>query len=422
MPWCACCHVLSLFSVSLKDRLILGSNCTYLFIGFPSERGGDDWSRYDYDYFLSELAAAEGIHLGESSAGSSQTDPSLLAVFYDYVKLMPMVAEANQMSQELNKGVQFKLEIKNLALSDSKGHDLQKEIVVRVTSSGRKQVWMWSKAKFVNRKFLMEDAYQQHQVASGDDVIQKRNYPMGEDDILIDPSELLGRRLDFQLVLDQCCGLRWIREARNRGVQIGFRFYNCGQPLYSPAVWHNVNPLLDHRVHFASLHTSQRLLDHLQSSAVVLELWGLQEGCTDLSSCLEGVRMTTEGIFIIEEAGPTDTALVGSTELSCSARALQQDVEELKGVNAALRKENQSLREQLNAARNGDRSVKPTETGMIRGECARGRSVRPSCDAEFARALKVFYHSMTSVRGQLQRLRRHRPSVRMRVRLQRWCS
>lgn len=41
--------------------------------------------------------------VGESNAGSSQTDPSLLAVFYDYVKLMPMMAEANQMSQELNK-------------------------------------------------------------------------------------------------------------------------------------------------------------------------------------------------------------------------------------------------------------------------------------------------------------------------------
>jgi hypothetical protein len=44
---------------------------------------------------------------------------------------------------------------------------------------------------------------------------------LGEDDILIDPSELLGRRLDFQLVLDQCCGLRWVQQARNRGVQIG---------------------------------------------------------------------------------------------------------------------------------------------------------------------------------------------------------
>lgn len=36
--------------------------------------------------------------------------------------------------------MEFKLEIKNLALSDSKGHDLKKELVVRVTAKGRKQV------------------------------------------------------------------------------------------------------------------------------------------------------------------------------------------------------------------------------------------------------------------------------------------
>ncbi|KAM4593654.1 kinesin-like protein KIF28P isoform 3-T3 [Odontesthes bonariensis] len=444
------------------DRLILGSNCTYLFIGYPSERGVDDWSRYDYDYFQSELAAAEGIHLGESSAGSSQTDPSLLAVFYDYIKLMPMVAEANQMSQELSKGVEFKLEIKNLTLSDSKGHDLQKDIVVRVTSKGSKQVWMWSKAKFVNRKFLMEETYQQHQAEQSEDnrveglsvvtlprdkdpfwdpveplllgtahlwlqslafripleeqlevlgsegteeaILQAElvpctstGLPLGEDDILIDPSEVLGRRMDFQLVLDQCCGVRWIREARNRGVQIGFRLFDCSQPLYTPAVWHNINPLLDHRVHFVSPHASQRLLDYLQSSAVVLELWGLQEGCTNLRSSLEAMRMTAEGIFIIDEEGSPEAAAVDSAELSCSVRALQQDLEELKSVNASLRKENHSLREQLHSTRNG-------------GESGRVRLLRPSCDAEFARALKVFYHSMTSVRAQLQRLRRHRPS------------
>lgn len=52
--------------------------------------------------------------------------------------------------------------------------------------------------------------------------------------------------------------------------------FDCCGNLFSPAVWHNVNPMLDYRVHFASLHTSQRLLHYLQSSAVVLELWGLQ--------------------------------------------------------------------------------------------------------------------------------------------------
>uniref|UniRef100_A0A087YF23 Kinesin-like protein 6 n=1 Tax=Poecilia formosa TaxID=48698 RepID=A0A087YF23_POEFO len=461
------------------DRLILGSNCTYLFVGYPSERGGEDWSRYDYDYFQSELAAAEGIHLsgiGESNTGCSQTDPSLLAVFYDYIQLMPMVAEANQISQELSKGVEFKLEIKNLALSDSRGHDLQKDIVVRVTAAGSKQVWMWSKAKFVNRKFLMEEVYQQFKAAQHEDnprdkdpfwdpveplllgtthlwlqslafripleeqlevlgsegteeaILQAQlvpctstGLPLGEDDILIDPSEVLGRRLDFQLVLDQCCGVRWIREARNRGIQIGFRVFDCSEPLYTPAVWHNINPLLDHRVQFTSLQTSQRLLDYLQSSAVVLELWGLQvlEGCSVLSSSLGAVRMTAEGAFIIDLLHPSQAAvrlqLSDSAELSCSVRALQQDVEELKSLNESLRKENHSLREQLNAVKNGNRHTiiplcpcfLPLALG---GDGARGRSLRPSCDAEFARALKVFYHSMTSVRGQLQRLRRHRPS------------
>uniref|UniRef100_A0A8C5N6P7 Kinesin family member 28 n=1 Tax=Gouania willdenowi TaxID=441366 RepID=A0A8C5N6P7_GOUWI len=442
------------------DRLILGSNCTYLFVGYPSERGGDDWSRYDYDYFQSELAAAEGIHLGEPSTGSSQTDPSLLAVFYDCIKLMPMVAEANQMSQELNKGVDFKLEIKNLALSDSKGHDLEKDIVVKVTSKHSKQVWVWSKAKFVNRKFLMEDVYEQHQAEQCSDqgatepsavtlprdkdpfwdpveplllgtahlwlqslafriplqeqlevlgsegteeaILQAQLVPctptglsLGEDDILIDPSDLLGRRLDFQVVLDQCCGLRWIKEARNRGVQIGFRLFDCSQPVYSPALWHNINPLLDHKVHFASLQTSKHLLNYLQSSAVVLELWGLQEGCSHLVSSLQTMRMTPESIFLIDETDPFETSAVSSELMS--VKALQQDLDELKSVNASLRKENHILREKLNAARTG-------------GDGVRGRSVRPSCDAEFARALKVFYHSMTSVRGQLQRLRRHRPS------------
>ncbi|CAL8244953.1 unnamed protein product [Lota lota] len=434
------------------DRLILGSNSTYLFIGYPSERGSDDWSRYDYDYFHSELAAAEGINLGETSAGSSQTDPSLLAVFYDYIKLMPMVAEANQMSQELNKGVIFKVEIKNLALSDSKGHDLEKEIVVRVTSLESKQVWVWSKAKFVNRKFLMEEIYQQHQGGEGlsmaamprdkdpfwdpleplllgsahlwlqslafripleeqlevlgsegteEAILQTQlvpctstGLPLGEEDILIDPSELLGRRLDFQLVLEQCCGLRWIKACRNRGVQISFRYFECSQPLYTPAVWHNVNPLLDHRFHFACLHSSQRLLDYLQNSALVLELWGLQEGCIELTTSMEGVKMTTEGIFIIDQSVAADTATVN---LSSSMRALQEELEEVRSSNSSLKTENHSLREQLHTARNG-------------AEGARGRSLRPSCDAEFARALKVFYHNMTSVRGQLQRLRRHMPS------------
>ncbi|XP_058255298.1 kinesin-like protein KIF28 [Hemibagrus wyckioides] len=436
------------------NRVILGSNSTFLYVGFPSERLGDDWSRYDYDYFQSELAAAEGVHLHTlchtPGQRSLQPNPSLLAAFYNYIRLMPMVTEANQMSQELNKGVEFKLEIKNLAMSDSKGHDLEKEIVVRVTNVQSKQVWLWSKGKFINRKFLMEEVYQQgaslpqdkdpfwdpveplhlgsahlwlHSLAfriAMDEQVEvvgpegteeamlharlvpcsPEGLPLGEHDILIDPTELLGKRLDFQLILDQCCGLRWVKEVRTRGIQIGFQMFDCSEPLYTQAVWQCVNTQLDYSVHFTALNTSHTLLTYLQSNAVVLQLWGLQEGCSDMMSGLHDVRKTPENIILIDTADMEHTSVDSSVSDQCVClRVLQEDLEELKNTNAALRRENHTLREQLN-----------TRNGMACPQERRG-SLKSSCDAEFARALKVFYHSMTAVRAQLQRLCRHRPSV-----------
>ncbi|XP_077568929.1 kinesin-like protein KIF28 isoform X2 [Stigmatopora nigra] len=469
------------------DRVILGSNCTYLYIGFPSERGANNWSHYDYDYFLSELAEAEGIHLGDSSNDSCQTDPRLLAVFYDYVKMMPLVAEANQMSQELNKGVEFKLEIKNLVLSDSKGHDLEKEIVCRVTSTHNKQVWVWSKAKFVNRKFLMEEIYQKHldemkgqksrseedlstaalpkekdpfwdpveplllgtahlwlqsiafripvdeqlevlgSEGSEESILQAKlipctpdGSPLTEDDILIYPSELLGRRLDVRLVVEQCFGLRWIRESRHRGVQIGFHFFDNSSHVYTPASWRNINPVLRHTEHFASLNVSRRLLNYLQTSAVLLELWGLQEGCVSLVSTVERTRENANGVIIIDLNDVVVDTIVPHMDCldpkECLSR-LQQDLEEQKRANNTLLKENERLRAQLNGNHN-TQTHKAVDFSLLKiasstgGESLRIGSVRPNCDAEFARSLKRFYHNMTSARARLQNLLRCRPSVR----------
>ncbi|NXL83018.1 KIF28 protein, partial [Alectura lathami] len=92
------------------DRIILGSNSAYLYVGPPAERTEEDLSRYDYDFFQSELAAAEGFNvdkLGAAGSGQGRVDPSVLAAFHDYIKLMPLVAEANQMSQELRKVSKF---------------------------------------------------------------------------------------------------------------------------------------------------------------------------------------------------------------------------------------------------------------------------------------------------------------------------
>lgn len=41
--------------------------------------------------------------LGAVNNRSGKADPGVLAVFQDYIKLMPLVAEANQMNEELKK-------------------------------------------------------------------------------------------------------------------------------------------------------------------------------------------------------------------------------------------------------------------------------------------------------------------------------
>nr|XP_024650731.1 uncharacterized protein LOC112427831 [Macaca nemestrina] len=77
---------------------------------------------------------------GAADGGDGKADPSVLAAFQDYIKLMPLVAEANQMSEELKKGLNMELKVKNLASSDSKGYDLQKEVLVKVTHHGTHEV------------------------------------------------------------------------------------------------------------------------------------------------------------------------------------------------------------------------------------------------------------------------------------------
>uniref|UniRef100_A0A8C2MY81 Kinesin-like protein n=1 Tax=Cricetulus griseus TaxID=10029 RepID=A0A8C2MY81_CRIGR len=368
------------------DRIILGSNSAFLYIGFPSERGGEDLSRFDYDFFQLERAAAEGVSvdmLDTMSPGDGRADPSVLAVFQDYIKLMPMVVEANQMSEELEKGLKMELKVKNLASSDSRGYDLQKEVMVKVTKPRTHEVWIWSKAKFINRKFLMEELYQRFlesddsQVAQEDDpfwdpvevvhlgsahvwlqslahcmVLEEQveflncdglaeavlhiritpcspeGWARGEEDMVIDPLELLGKRIDFQIHIVGCLGVKWLKEDATRGIQMGYKIYDLPNAVYTKPVWKSVNPQTEETLHVVALSASREFLDYLLTNALIVDLWGLQAWRPDNPERVEAKQM-------------------------CAQQA--------------------------------------------------------SCDAQLARALKVFYRGMSMARGQLLRLRQCRP-------------
>ncbi|MBN3293030.1 KIF28 protein, partial [Polypterus senegalus] len=461
------------------DRIILGSNSTFLYISFPCDRSDDDWSRYDYDFFQSEVARAEGFDL-EKLGSTNQVDgtinPSILAVFHDYIKVMPMVAEANQMSHDLKKAMEFKLEVKNLAMSDSKGHDLEKEIIIKVTQKLSQQVWVWSKAKFINRKFLIEDLYQKHlegadvnvdrekdpfwdpvvcihlgrahiwlqslafciQLEEQVDVLNSEGaeeailqvslipctaagQPLEEDDIIIEPTTMLGRRFDFQVHVIQCCGVKWLKENRERGIQIGYHMYDLPDAIYTTPVWHDLNPVLQHKTQFSTLSMSQDFLNYLQTNALLVDLWGLQEGCTPMASDQKTLAFTGDDSVIIDKtdlSGDTETQALQRPELHSKITKLEEELRLQRNINEILRKENAALKDYLRSI-DSKKSANPNMDSANHSQCAtqlpstpkeatRKSNVRTSYDAEFAKALKIFYQSMNRVRGQLHSLLHHR--------------
>ncbi|XP_074844513.1 kinesin-like protein KIF28 [Carettochelys insculpta] len=488
-PWEKCKVVVNGVPISAKtklqhlDRIILGSNSAYLYIGFPAERTDEDMIRYDYDFFQSELAAAKGFSvdkLGVVNKKDGKADPSVLAVFHDYIKLMPSVAEANQMSEELKKELKLELKVKNLAASDSRGYDLQKEVIVKVTNKKTKQVWVWSKAKFINRKFLMEELYQKFfdeedvnvdqdsdpfwdpveviHLGSAHIWLQSLAYcmkleeqtevlnsegveeavllinivpcagdgrPFGEDEMVIDPLELLGRRIDFKICILQCLGVRWLREVTKRGIQLGYKVYDLPHALYTKPVWKNVNAKIEETVHFSALSVSHEFLLYLQKNALIVDLWGLQEGCTELDYSLQDL-VTHKGTIIVDYPKPviSKSVALGTanqvSELYLKLLSLEEETELLRDINRALREENLFLKDKLKKWETehheskklkypNKRAVKMTKQPLLSKEAEQMCNHWTSYNAEFAKALKVFYRNMNIVREQFLKLKHNKP-------------
>ncbi|XP_051042366.1 kinesin-like protein KIF28 [Phodopus roborovskii] len=463
------------------DRIILGSNSAFLYIGFPSERRGEDLSRFDYDFFQLERAAAEGVSvdmLGTMSPRDGQADPSVLAVFQDYIKLMPLVEEANQMSEELEKGLKMELKVKNLAALDSRGFDLQKEVMVKVTKPRTHEVWIWSKAKFINRKSLMGELYQRFleredsQVAQEDDpfwdpvevvhlgsahiwlhslaycmmleeqveflncdgleeaVLHIQITPCspegrahGEEDMIIDPVELLGKRIDFQIHIVGCLDVKWLKEDATRGIQMGYKIYDLPNTLYTKPVWKSVNPRIEETVHVVALSASREFLDYLLTNALIVDLWGLQEGCAELGFSHLDILLPGESHIMVDTKKFSSVKTVSQVmsnqvpEMYHKLIKLEQETELLRDVNRALREENLFLKaslEKTGSAQQAQEPDNPERVGLMSQlptarEATQMCAQQASSDAQLARALKVFYRGMSMARGQLLRLRQCRP-------------
>ncbi|EHH15896.1 hypothetical protein EGK_02055, partial [Macaca mulatta] len=175
----------------------------------------------------------------------------------------------------------------------------------------------------------------------------------GEEDVVIDPLELLGKRMDFQIHIVRCLGVSWMKEDAKQGIQIGYRIYDLPNTIYTKPVWKSVNPQIEETVQFAALTASQEFLNYLQTNALIVDLWGLQEGCTELSCSQRGLMVTGEGHILVDTKkistvkDPSQAASDQIPELYLKLLKLEQETELLRNINRALREENMLLKESL---------------------------------------------------------------------------
>merc|ERR1712117_769112 len=101
-------------------------------------------------------------------------------------ELYPMIGEVNAISEEMNKFKSFDVVL--VANSGENQNNKSATVMIKMTNLLNGNTWLWDRSTFTNRKFIMEEHYQQY--SEGDDSvlnIAKEEDPFWEpvEDVLI---------------------------------------------------------------------------------------------------------------------------------------------------------------------------------------------------------------------------------------------
>ena len=142
-----------------NDRLILGSNNMYLFLN-PSKKEelSDSTPKdatIDWDFVQKEIAENSGF--SGDTTGLSKDQARLQE---QIMELLPQMAEVNAVSEELDKYRYFEPVI--LASTGPENEGAGTKLMVRVKNLQNDNVWLWERGKFINRRYIMQEMYQQY--------------------------------------------------------------------------------------------------------------------------------------------------------------------------------------------------------------------------------------------------------------------
>lgn len=315
--------------LSHNDRVSFGPNHLYVF-HHPQDfakkvNAGEKVDTPTFDTAQEEIAKQSGLMT--SSDGTSKDD---LLLQEDLIQMLPMVSEATAMAEELKKGVKFEI---TLVSPQARGQKSGKtEVMVKMKAlDGSGNDWLWDRNKFINRKFLMQEMYQNY--VEGDpnwDVPQDKDpfwepadiekligtthvllqsmayqidleenlvisdykgndqghlevavvpctkdfVPVSEEDFVEDPKELIGKPVYCKIQIKSARGLPSnIDKSFCR-----YKFYLDKDYVQTEEVGGTINPDFHHEKKITVKSATEQFIDYLNNESLYIEVWGRQKG------------------------------------------------------------------------------------------------------------------------------------------------
>ncbi|WAQ93614.1 KIF28-like protein [Mya arenaria] len=195
--------------LSHNDRISFGPNHLYVF-HHPQDyakktNAGEKVETPTFDSAQEEIAKESGLMTTPTDGMSKEKSKDEALLQEDLVQILPMVAEANAMAEELGKGVKFEI---NLVSPQARGiKDGRTEVMVKMLAQdGSGNDWLWDRNKFINRKYIMQEMYANF--AEGDDdwdLPQERDpfWEPADTEKLIGTCHVLLQSLAFNIDLEE---------------------------------------------------------------------------------------------------------------------------------------------------------------------------------------------------------------------------
>ncbi|XP_076810506.1 kinesin-like protein KIF28 isoform X2 [Clavelina lepadiformis] len=368
-----------------NDRIMFGSNHLYVF-HHPQDaakqvKEGKVVEKVSFNSAQEEIAQNKGFDMNR--AGKSKEDMLLQE---DLIQIMPMVNEANAISEELDKKMLYEIALISPQARGLK--DGRTEVSVKAKKLTNGNEFVWGRNDFIDRKFAMQEVYQMYVEEDEDwDKKHQGDYPFSESDdyeviigtcylyvqslaylmdtednlairsfrgteeglmsiealpfseageLLVDeyveePGELVGKSIQFMINVKKILAL----PKRYHKVWCQYKFLLSDEWNKSQEIDASLNSELNFKKMFKTFPVTQQLMDEFENSPVVIQVWGKQRPEPDDPS---RVTMTTKELLALEDSVMTYKAPKKAVQNRASheSKELRRKESEINNLHVAV--------------------------------------------------------------------------------------